>query len=322
MNLCLNTDCLPELPLGDVLDFASSLGITSVEIATGGQSAAPHLNLATLLADRAERTAFAAEISSREMRLAAINCSAWPLHPLHNDRNVAVIKDSIRLAGELGVDKIVTMSGCPGDSPHARTINWIFFPWPTETRPIREQQWEQAIKAWGLLSEFALRHGVRRIALELHPLQLVYNVPTLLRLRNAVGTVIGANIDPSHMFWQQMDPARVVAALGSAVYHVHLKDTQLLDDQVALNGVLDPRSWDDPHNRSWVFRTIGEGQPAPIWKAFFESLWTVGYNDVLSIENEDLLLPGKEGVRRAVAFLDSLADHDRPGIADLSGNAA
>jgi sugar phosphate isomerase/epimerase len=322
MNLCLNTDCLPDLALGDVLDFAASLGITAVEIAAGGQSAAPHLNLPALLNDRRKRTVFAKEISSREMRLAAINCSAWPLHPVQGDSNMAVIKDSIRLAGELGVDKIVTMSGCPGDSPHARTINWIFFPWPPETQPIREQQWDQAIEVWCLLSEFAQQHGVGRIALELHPLQLVYNVPTLRQLRNAVGPVIGANVDPSHMFWQQMDPARVVAALDSAVYHVHLKDTQLFDDQVALNGVLDPRSWDDPENRSWVFRTIGEGQPAAVWKALLESLQTVGYNDVLSIENEDLLLPGKEGVRRAVAFLDSLADGDRVEIVDLSGNAA
>jgi sugar phosphate isomerase/epimerase len=307
VNLCLNTDSLADLSLEDALDFAASLGIASVELAAGGQSPAPHLPLAELLADAGQRLKFAGALASRDMRLAAINCSAWPLHPVHGAAQEAVIRDSIRLAGELGVDKIVTMSGCPGDSPHARAVNWIWFPWPPDMQALREEQWEQAIEAWRGLAGFALEHGVKRIALELHPLQLVYNVPTLLRLRCAVGPVIGANVDPSHLFWQQMDAVRVVGALGPAVHHVHLKDTELYDDELALTGVLDPRPWDDPAHRSWVFRTIGEGHPASFWGAFARALDEIGYDDVLSIENEDPLLPGTDGVRRAVDFARSLS---------------
>jgi sugar phosphate isomerase/epimerase len=307
VNLCLNTDSLADLSLEDALDFAASLGIASVELAAGGQSPAPHLPLAELLADAGQRLKFAGALASRDMRLAAINCSAWPLHPVHGAAQEAVIRDSIRLAGELGVDKIVTMSGCPGDSPHARAVNWIWFPWPPDMQALREEQWEQAIEAWRGLAGFALEHGVKRIALELHPLQLVYNVPTLLRLRDAVGPVIGANVDPSHLFWQQMDAVRVVGALGPAVHHVHLKDTELYDDELALTGVLDPRPWDDPAHRSWVFRTIGEGHPASFWGAFARALDEIGYDDVLSIENEDPLLPGTDGVRRAVDFARSLS---------------
>lgn len=306
MKLCLLTDSVPELSLEQALDLAVSLGIESVEIASGGQSSAPHLRLQELLGSAGARANFMEALSSRGLRLAAINCSAWPMHPLRGEKEARFIHDSIQLAGELEVDKIVTMSGCPGDSSAARTINWIWFPWPPETREILDSQWEQALELWQGFADFALAHGVTRIAFELHPLHLVYNVPTLLRLRDAVGPAIGANLDPSHLFWQQMDPVRVVHALGEAVYHVHLKDTQLSGDEVALNGVLDPRSWDDPRNRSWVFRTVGEGTGAPVWTAFFKALEAVGYNDELSIENEDPFLPGESGVRRAVEFVGSV----------------
>lgn len=306
MDLCLNTDSLADLPLDEALEFTASLGIQAVEIAAGGQSPAPHMRLTELLEEERKRAAFAETITKHGLRLAALNCSAWPLHPVHGSEHEQVIRSTIRLAGELGVDKIVTMSGCPGESPQARTINWIWFPWPPEMQEIREEQWERAIDTWSELADFAHAHGVERIALELHPLQLVYNVPTLLRLRDAVGPLIGANLDPSHLFWQQMDAARVAAALGPAVHHVHLKDTELFDDQLAVNGVLDPRPWDDAANRSWIFRTIGKGHPASFWKAFLGALAEAGYDDVLSIENEDPVLPGKAGVTEATRFINEV----------------
>ena len=306
-NLCVNTDTFGDLPLEQALDLTAELGIGAVEIAAGGHSAAPHMRIGELLADEPARTRFAAAISSRGLRLSAINCSSDPLHPRHGSEHLELIKDSVRLAGELGVDKIVSMSGCPGDSPQAQTVNWIWFPWPDEMLAIREEQWERAVKLWGEVAEFARERGVARIALELLPLQLVYNVPTLNRLRDAVGPAIGANIDPSHMFWQQMDPARVVTALGPAIHHVHLKDIELFEGELALNGVLDPRPWDDPEHRSWIFRAAGQGQPPETWRAFLAALQEAGYNDVLSIENEDPLLPGEAGVRTAVTFIQSLS---------------
>ena len=315
MKLCLLTDSVPDLTFEQALDLAAGLGLESVEIASGGQSSAPHMRLGELLASGAARDAFAAAIASRGLRLAAINCSAWPLHPQRGAEEARFIEDSIRLAGELGVEKIVTMSGCPGDSPEGKTINWIWFPWPPETQPILEEQWDQAIELWQGLADFARAHGVSRIAFELHPLHLAYNVSTLARLREAVGPVIGANIDPSHMFWQQMDPVRVVQALGPAVFHVHLKDTGLLDDELALNGVLDPRPWEEPEHRSWVFRTVGEGRPAAVWLAFLRALDEIGYDDELSIENEDPFLPGESGVRRAVEFMTSAV----PELAESGG---
>jgi sugar phosphate isomerase/epimerase len=320
--LSLLTDSVPELSLEDVLDLAAGLGIESVEIASGGQSSAPHMRLDDLLGSAVARAGFSEAITSRGLRQAAINCSAWPLHPVRGPEETRFIENSIRLAGELGVEKIVTMSGCPGDSPQAKTINWIWFPWPPETRSIQERQWEQALELWQGLADFARAHGVNRIALELHPLHLVYNVPTLLRLRNAVGPTIGANLDPSHLFWQQMEPVRVIHALGPALFHVHLKDTQLLNEELAINGVLDPRPWEEPMSRSWVFRTVGEGTSPTVWTDFVKALEAIGYDDDLSIENEDPFLPGESGVRRAVQFMASLmpdlvqrdgAIHPEPG---------
>ena len=144
--------------------------------------------------------------------------------------------------------------------------------------------------------------GVRHIAFELHPLHLVFNVPTLMRMREAVGPVIGANLDPSHLFWQRMDPLAVVAALGPAIQHVHLKDTELQADRVALAGVLDTTSFDDPRERAWVFRTVGRAHDRGWWASFIDALRAVGYDGALSIENEDPYQSAVDGVREAAAF--------------------
>jgi sugar phosphate isomerase/epimerase len=310
VKLCLFTDSVPDLTLEQTLDLAAMNQIDSVEIATGGQSSTGHIQMEELLESGFARARFARTLSSRGIRLAALNCSAWPMHPVRGQKDIEFIKDSIRLAGLLEIDKLVTMSGCPGDSAHGRAVNWIWFPWPDEGLELLEQQWEQAAQVWQDLAELAREHGVRRIAFELHPLHLVYNVPSLIRLRDAVGDEIGANLDPSHLFWQQMDPVRVVRALGPAVHHVHLKDTQLFDEQLALNGVLDPRRWDDPSQRSWVFRAAGEGNGQAFWSDFLHALREIGYDEELSIENEDPFLPGDSGVTRAAEFI-------RPLLPDL-----
>ena len=174
-----------------------------------------------------------------------------------------------------------------------------------------ERQWAATIELWQDLAAYARSHGVDRLAFELHPLHLVYNVPTLLRLREAVGPVIGANVDPSHLFWQQMDPIAVIEALGSAVYHVHLKDTEIVSDEVALAGVLDQRPFDDPARRAWVFRTVGSVHGAEYWSRFLDALERVGYDDVVSIENEDASVTAQEGVELAARFMRPLLEGRR-----------
>jgi sugar phosphate isomerase/epimerase len=303
MDLCLYTDSVADLSFEGALDLAAAIGCGSIEIAAGGQSSAPHLRLGELLDDRRKRIAFADAFSTRGLRIAALNCSAWPLHPVLGPAHEQIVRDTIRLAGELGVETVVSMSGTPGDGPGASTVDWVFYPWPADAMALQARQWEAAIPFWQEMASLAAPNGVRQIAFELHPLHLVFNVPTLLRMRDAVGPVIGANLDPSHLFWQQMDPLAVVAALGPVIQHVHLKDTALQADRVALAGVLDTTPFDDARERAWVFRTIGRAHDRAWWAAFVASLRSVGYDGPLSIENEDPYQPATDGVREAAAFI-------------------
>ena len=306
MDLCLYTDSVGELSFEAALDLAASIGCGSIEIAAGGQSSAPHLRLGELLGDRRKRIAFADAFATRGLRIAALNCSAWPLHPVHGPAHEAIVRDTIRLAGELGVETVVSMSGTPGDGPGASTVDWVFYPWPADALALLERQWDIAIPFWQTMAAHATSNGVRHIAFELHPLHLVFNVPTLQRMRDAVGPVIGANMDPSHLFWQQMDPLAAIAALGPAVKHVHLKDTGLQPDRVALAGVLDTTPFTDPSLRAWVFRTVGRVHDRAWWASFIAALRAVDYDGVLSIENEDPYQPAVAGVEEAAAFIRPL----------------
>jgi sugar phosphate isomerase/epimerase len=304
MSLGLLTDSVPDLSFEAALDLAVEIGATGVEVAAGGMSSAPHLDLDRLLRDRTARRRWALELETRGLRLAALNCSAWLLHPVRGDASCAVVERTMELAGLLDVSRIVTMSGLPGDGPGATTTNWSWATWPVDAVALRERQWDAAIDLWRGLIRHAKEAGVTRIALELHPWQLVFNVPTLRRLRAAIGPEIGANLDPSHLFWQQMDPAAVATELGDAIHHVHLKDTSIDPARVALNGVLDHTA--DPAERAWAFRAVGAGHDPATWSGILRAVRGTGYDDILSIENEDPFLDPVEGVRTAAAFVEGL----------------
>ena len=308
MELGLYTDSLPDHSLGEALDVAARVGATAIEIATGGQSSAPHLRLNELLGDAGRRAAFASAFSSRGLHIAALNCSAWPLHPVVGEQHVAMIRSTIRLAAELSVRRIVTMSGSPGDGRDATAVNFTWYPWPADSVALLDRQWAAVIELWQDLGAEAEAAGIERLAFELHPLHLAYNVPTVLRLQAAVGPIIGVNLDPSHLFWQGMDPLAVIGALGSSIAHVHLKDTQILAEQVALAGVLDQRPFTDPSQRAWVFRTVGAVHGADFWSAFVSALRDVGYSGALSIENEDAGLPPEASVEQGARFMRGILE--------------
>lgn len=286
MELGLYTDSVAHLGRAAALDVAVEIGATAIEIAAGGQSSAPHLDRRELLASADARARLLDELAARGLHLAVLNCSAWLLHPRKAVEQRAIVEETIRLAALLGVGTVVTMSGCPGDGPTATTLNWPIYPWPDDLLDLQRRHWDEMLALWRDLAPQAGDAGVR-IALELHPLQLVFNVPTLLELRIAVGGVVGANVDPSHLFWQQMDPLAVIRALGPAVHHVHLKDTALVPEQVAIAGVLDLRPFDNPDGRAWNFRTVGRGHGPSFWREFVTTLQVAGYQGSLSIEHED-----------------------------------
>jgi sugar phosphate isomerase/epimerase len=312
MELCVFTDSAPQLSFEDALDLAVRVGATTIEIAGGGQSSAPHLRLDELLGDERRRTEFADAFARRNLRIAALNCSAWPLHPVIGEQHRKIIRKTIRLAGLLGVDKIVTMSGTTGDGPGATTINWTWYPGPEDQVALLERQWDEAIATWRDLAAFALDHGVTRVCFELHPQNLVYNVPTFRRIHDAVGDPLAVNLDPSHFFWQGIDPIASIRALGRSVGHAHLKDTQMDIEQTALAGVLDDRPFERGVARAWQFRTVGAVHDAAWWSSFIATLQEVGYDDVVSIENEDLTLSEVAGVERSADFIRPLLGSARP----------
>jgi sugar phosphate isomerase/epimerase len=202
------------------------------------------------------------------------------------------------------VKTVIDFSGCPGDSENSKYPNWSPTAWPPDFPEILKWQWEKkVIPYWTKQAAFAKDHGVR-VAIEMHPGFSVYNPETMLRLREAAGPAIGCNFDPSHMFWQGIDPCAAVRKLGDAVFHVHAKDTRLYDLNIKVNGVLDTKPYSDEKHRSWIFRTVGYGHDADFWCDFVSTLQMVGYDDVLSIEHEDSLMSTDEGLSKAAAFLN------------------
>ena len=216
---------------------------------------------------------------------------------------------------KLGVTEIVDFSGCPGDSPTAKAPNWVTCPWPPEYLDVLAWQWDKVVAPyWIERAKFASDHGVR-VAIEMHPGFVVYNPETLLRLRSIAGPSIGCNYDPSHMFWQGIDPIAAIRVLGDAIFHVHAKDTQIYAANLPRTGVLDTKPYTDERNRGWIFRTCGYGHGAEWWKEFVSTLRMFGYDNVLSIEHEDSLMSPEEGLTKAAQFLNEVLVKEKPTAA-------
>jgi sugar phosphate isomerase/epimerase len=293
----------------EALDIAKDLGLEAVEIGTGNYPGNAHCNPDELLSDEGKIKAFKQAVEKRGLEISALSCHGNPLHP---DKKIAqehrrVQRQTILLAEKLGVKRIITFSGCPGDNENAKYPNWVTCPWPTDFSEILKWQWENCvIPYWKEEVEFARKHNVNEICLEMHPGFVVYSPETLLKLRNAVGEVIGANFDPSHLFWQGIDPVCAVRKLSGAIYHVHAKDTKIDNLNTSVNGVLDTKTYLDEINRSWIFRTVGYGHGEDFWRNFVSNLRLVGYDGVLSIEHEDSLMSIEEGLKKAISFLKGI----------------
>jgi len=304
MHIGVVTDSLGHLALDDLLGTAAELGITRLEFGCGNWSSAPHVPLDALLESEPARRDFLATLNGHGLAISALNCSGNPLHPGEpGRRHRDVTSATLRLAGLLGVDRVVMMSGCPG-GPGDANANWVTTAWPPETARVLEWQWDEAvIPYWRALAREAEASGVNRLCLELHGQQNVYNVASFRRLRDAIGPIVGVNFDPSHLFWMGADPLAAIPALGEAIYHVHAKDTRIDAGNAAVDGLIDVRPMDHVGARAWSYVTLGDGHDAAWWRRFCTALRGAGYDDVLSIEHEDLSLPPLEGVRRSVDLL-------------------
>jgi sugar phosphate isomerase/epimerase len=301
-----------KLSLDEMLDVMSGLGLEAVEIGTGGYPNNPHCPLDDLIADPAKAKVWRKKFEDKGIRVATLSCHGNAVHPdpKHAAKDADTFRKTVRLAEILDVKVIVTFSGCPGGTPQDTQPNWVTYRWPPEYGQMLDWQWkEKVIPYWKEATKFARDHGVHRIALEMHPNFVVYNPRTLMKLREAVGEEIGANNDLSHLFWQGCDPVEVIHFLGKhgAIYHAHMKDTVMFPQNVAKYGVLNFASdLAGLPEASETFRAVGYGHGAGLWKSILKAYMDIGYEGILSIENEDPILPGPVGVERAVYVLKNV----------------
>jgi sugar phosphate isomerase/epimerase len=307
MRIGLVTDSLGHLSFDEMLETTANLGIQTLEFGCGGWSSAPHVNLDLLLENEAERANFVAMIRDHGLEISALNCSGNQLAPGERGKtNDRVVRNTMKLAQLIGVRRIVMMSGLPG-GPGDQNANWITTAWPPEGQEILRYQWEEvAIPYWRDLVNQARESGIEKICVEQHAHQLVYNTETLLKLRDAVGELVGVNFDPSHALWMGGDPLRAIRHLLGAIYHVHAKDTRIDPHNSEINTLLETKPNERVAERSWNYVTLGHGHSEIWWRDFVIQLKQNGYDDVLSIEHEDYSVSPIVGVRKSIELLSNV----------------
>ena len=315
MRIGVFTVLFQNLPFEQMLDWVAAAGVSAVEIGTGGYPGRHHCPVGELLESDSRRKAYLQAIESRGLIISAFSCHYEPLHP---DRQLAhesdeVYRQSVQLASRMGVPAVNVLSSLPAGSPTDTRPNWVTCPWPPHFSEILDYQWNQVgIPYWRGAAQYAEEHNVK-IGVEMHPGQLVYNVETLLRLREACGPALGCNFDPSHLFWNGVDPVAAIRRLGTAIVHVHGKDCYVDPLNVAVNGCNDHKPYGEIPRRAWTFRSIGYGHDAKVWKDVVSALRLVGYDHVISIEHEDPLLSTGEGLAKSIAVLKEAVPFEPAG---------
>jgi sugar phosphate isomerase/epimerase len=300
----LFTYSVEGIPFDEVLGLAQESGIEAVELGVGGGSPSPGLDAEMLLTDSARRAHVQDSVAGHGMVISALNASCNPLHPNleRRTRNLDFLKTAIRLGAKMGVTRVITSAGCPGESE--RSLHPAFVVESEGSDEVLEWQWKEVAEPiWKEIGSYATEHGVR-ICIEILPGRLAYNTDSFLRLRNLVGEAVGANFDPSHLIWQGMDPNVVARELTGCIYHAHAKDTVINPREMSRNGMIETR--EDRSSRSWSFCTVGDGHDAVYWRSVVISMQAAGYDDVWSIEHEDSTLDERSAIRRNASFIRGL----------------
>ena len=296
------------MKLEEALDYCQRVGLQAIELPAGGYPGNPW-NLQGIHKDKKRLAELKKMLADRGLEAQGVAVHGNPVHPHKRIGQVhaAAHRDAVLLAAELGT-VVINFSGCPGGGPKDDVPNFVTCPWPPEFSAAADYQWNKVlIPFWKRENDFAATHGVR-IAFEAHPGMTVHNPEAIVRLRNACGKNLGANLDPSHFFWQGIDPVEAARFLGEnkCLFHVHAKDCAIDPKNSRVTGNLDIKSYGDVKNRSWVFRTVGYGHGDDFWKPFLSMLRLQGYDGVLSIEHEDSLMSLSEGFEKAVAYLKAV----------------
>ncbi len=316
MTLSVFAVLLQDRSFEEACQYLSSKGVQAVEIGCGGFPGKAHCDAKDFLEHPEKIEKMLETLNKYNLKIAALSTHGNAVHP---DKEIARqfhedFENAVLLAEKMGVDTVVTFSGCPGGSKEDKTPNWVTCPWPDDFSEILNYQWNEVlIPYWKKEVEFVRAHGVKKIAFEMHPGFCVYNPETLMKLRNAVGPEIGANFDPSHLFWQGIDPVAAIRYLGDAIFFFHAKDTKVDEINTKVNGVLDTKHYGDEINRSWIFRSVGYGHDEQTWKDIMSALRMVGYDGMISIEHEDSLMSVPEGLGKAIDMLKRVMMFEKNG---------
>lgn len=324
MKLGVYNAILHDRPLPEALSVIAGLGLTGIEINTGGFLPPVHIpNIDEILESDAARDDYLGIFEGTGVAIAGLNCNGNPLHPDRSigEKHAEDIRRSIRLAHRLGQNRVVTMSGLPGGEPGATRTNWIVNAWNSAALDVLDYQWEIAADFWKETDQLARELDVK-VALELHPQNLVFNTADVHRLMELTGaTHIGVELDASHLFWQQMDPVAVVRELGPLVVQAAAKDVRVNTANAALYGVLDNRfrrlspdedrtnlggdEWANewPKDSAWDFVALGRGHDSAYWTEFLRALHEVDPDMLVNIEHEDVSLGRIEGLEVAAKVL-------------------
>lgn len=317
MNIGVFSILFNDWSLEQTLAYLSQKQIYTIEIGTGGYSRSNHLSPSELLNNPARLHQFQDLLKRYNFTISGLGTQGNPVHPDVSVANYYQMDyiNTVLIAEKLGVDTILLLSGCPGGSKNDTTPNWITCPWPEDFSKSLEYQWEEVlIPYWIRAAAFASEHGIKKLAIEPHPGFSVYNPETLLKLRNRVGTIIGANFDPSHLFWQGIDPRHAIHMLKDSIYHVHAMDCFINPDTTKENGVLDTKPYPRFSERSWNFRTVGYGHPEKTWKDLISALAEENYTETISIEHEDALMDREEGLNKAIQLLSRIVIRETVSI--------
>lgn len=307
-----------------MLDAAAALGIGQIEACGGGHIPTLHYDPVRLAADAGELRRFQATLSERELRLCSFSCHGNPLHP-DPERATADHDDFVAtctVAGRLGVPFVSLLAGLPAGGPDDRTPNWVINSAFPGLGDVYEWQWEERVLPyWRDAARIADDNGVV-LCIEPHSCDVVYNTPTFTRLRDEIGPTIGMNFDPSHLWWQGIDPIAVVEAVGDAIATCHVKDALLDERRIARDGVASPASYDRWDERPWVFSTPGYGHPERFWRRLVLALRRAGYAGTLSIECEDPFLTPDDTLTACADLLERILPNDPPPAVDWASRVA
>jgi DNA-(apurinic or apyrimidinic site) lyase len=318
MQLGVLTVPLGDQSLDDALAYLDGIGVDAVEIGCGGHPGQDHLDRKAHLDDPDRQADLRETLDAHDMDVSALATHNNPLHPdeEHAEEADRELREAIELADQLDVGTITCFSGLPAGGPNDEVPNWVTAPWPTEHADAHDYQWEVAIDYWSDLAEHAAAHDVE-VAVEMHPNMLVFEPTGMARLREETNEYIGANFDPSHLYWQGIEVTKAIRFLGErdAIHHFHAKDTKVYEANSRLKGVNDTTVYTEEVDRSWLFRSIGYGHGEEHWKDVVSTLRLVDYDGTLSIEHEDALTSPREGLEKAVDVLSRAVFETQPGEA-------